>query len=280
MGRTSDELSDECKRLGDDCLLATLEREQPAHAARVSPFALDVNETTNRELASWLGNSAFSVRRDRDTRQLRFVYDASDSVLLLDTAKPYGGLEIRADESIVVRPGYEDVPVVQITWDAARRYCAFRGKRLPSEAEREFAARGATSRRFPWGDDAPRCEGVVFGRLSDEPSACRPLPGGAQPVSAGDQDWSPERIHGLAGNVSEWVEDAFAMPYYGDCGDCVDPVQESSADAGAEFRIIRGSAWSSSALFARSSGRGRWDRRSLSSSLGVRCALSTSDQVK
>jgi formylglycine-generating enzyme required for sulfatase activity len=274
MGSTSDEIAAECARLGRECLPHLLEREQPPHAVHVSPFYLDVNEATNAEIAHWLDGTRVVVRNDSDTPTPRFVYDETGALLLADTDPTYGGLELLANSVVGVRSGFEERAAVQITWDAARRYCAAQGKRLPTEAERDFAASGVARRRYPWGDEEPRCDGVRYGR---EDGPCVGQPKGPGRVVDGDQDWSPERVHGLGGNVSEWVEDAFTQPFYEDCGTCNDPVQVAPASANgppANVRLFRGSAWSNSIVLVRGRGRGRWDRQSLSASLGVRCALS------
>jgi formylglycine-generating enzyme required for sulfatase activity len=94
-------------------------------------------------------------------------------------------------------------------------------------------------------------------------------------VRAGSQDVTPEGIHGMGGNVSEWVEDAFVGPFYAGCGDCVDPLQQPTAKPGDAVvaRVIRGSGWANT-LFLHSSGRARYEHDVVSSSLGVRCALS------
>ncbi len=274
MGRTVEEIDRECALLGSACRRDVIEREQPARVVRVSPFRLDTYEATNVEVAAWLSGGVVrvAIRPDGTTHAPRYIHDASTSLLLADTepATPYGGLEIRANETIGVRSGYADRAAVQLTWEAARLYCASRGKRLPTEAEWEFAARGGGSRRFPWGDDEPRCDGVVVAR--EDGRECSALPRGPQPVSAGDQDWTAEGVHGMGGNVSEWVKDAFVSPHYPDCGGCSDPVERGDSSHPAEFRVFRGGAWANSIL-THASARGRWEAASVSASLGVRCAF-------
>jgi formylglycine-generating enzyme required for sulfatase activity len=270
MGASATELSDACAKLGSRCARTTLDREQPPREVHVSPFLLDVDEATNDEFVKWLNTERQVMRDDADSHMPRFVYDEPNAVFLADTdaTSEYSGLRI-VDGVVQVVPGFENRPVVHITWDAARRYCAFRGKRLPTEAERDFAAGGVARRRFPWGDEEPRCGGVVYANTD-----CKGLPIGAQPVSVGDQDWSPEGVHGLGGNVAEWVEDAVTGAFYRDCGVCLDPVQGPDPNAVTEFRAVRGGSWASSINIVRAAGRSPWDRHQTASSIGVRCALS------
>jgi formylglycine-generating enzyme required for sulfatase activity len=102
-----------------------------------------------------------------------------------------------------------ELPVRVKDPEAARRYCAWKGLRLPSEAEFEFAARGAGAlTTYPWGDDPPTCNRVSFAGCG----VSAPRPVGTTPG-----DISPQGIADLAGSVPEWVEDSYA-PF----ADCLD----------------------------------------------------------
>jgi serine/threonine-protein kinase len=274
MGRTAREIDDECRRLANDCRRDVIEREQPAHSARVSAFFIDADEVTNEAFAIWLNTTRemLSIRNDPESGKSRFVYDASGR-LLFDLWPDNNGIELGLDGHFAVRNGHVRKPVVEVTWDAADGFCHWYGKRLPTEAEWEFAARGTTSRRFPWGDNEPTCATLAFGRLPG--LACEGYPPGPEEVGRATLDVTPSGVRGLGGNVSEWVRDAFTLPYYADCGDCIDPAVNTTAEPGHDdLRVFRGGSWGGT-LFTHASARGRWGRSAPTEDIGFRCAVGT-----
>ncbi len=272
MGRTAEEVEGECKRLGAACRRDLLDREQPAREVTLSPFHLDEREATNEEVAHWLTTMkpSIEIRMDDERQVRRWVH--LDGLRLLDLLPPGAGIVRTADGDFVARPGEEQNPVGQITWDGASLYCKGRGKRLPTQAEWELAARGRTARRFPWGEGEPGCDEVAWGRDRDMPCAPRFLEPGPMAVGAAPLDRTTEGVHDLGGNVMEWVQDQFLKPYLPECGACEDPIIEEPVPLQEDIRVLRGGSWGHGWHMTRSTMRARWKRTEVMVNAGVRCA--------
>ncbi len=121
-------------------------------------------------------------------------------------------------------PGMEDHPVTNITWYEAEAYTRWVGKRLPTEAEWEKAARGEDGRLYPWGNRyAPNNANINHEEA-----------GGTTPVGASPLDVSPYHVYDLVGNVSEWVADWY---------DAYPGSEIVNIDFGKKYKVIRGGNW-------------------------------------
>ncbi|USX52426.1 ergothioneine biosynthesis protein EgtB [Lentzea sp. HUAS12] len=237
-----------------------LDNERPAHAVHVDSFFIDTTPVTNAEYAQFILAGGYDDRRlwmdegweHRTTAKLvapRFWQREENS--FVRTA--FG----------VTEPIVPDEPVVHVCFHEAQAYATWAGKRLPTEAEWEKAARFDTAsgktRRYPWGDEEPTEEHANLNQRH-----LRPAPVGAYPAGA-----SPAGVHQLIGDVWEWTSSDFG-PYP---GFEVFPYKEySEVFFGPDYKVLRGGSFGTDRSAIRSTFR-NWDypiRRQIFA--GFRCA--------
>jgi formylglycine-generating enzyme required for sulfatase activity len=160
--------------------------ERPAHQISVGAFEIDRLPVTNIQFAEFLNRAG---TRNPDGERW---YDDDDP----DARIHRQGSRWLADK------GYENHPAVEVSWLGARDYCQWRGKRLPTEAEWEKAARGADGRTYPWGNAPPDRTRAQFAKRFNDTAPVNAFPAGASPYGALD----------MSGNTWEWVSSAY-LPY-------------------------------------------------------------------
>ena len=154
----------------------------------------------------------------------------------------------------------DDHPAVFVTWVEAKNYCEWAGGRLPTEAEREKAARGTDERKFPWGDNEPEPDLGVFRRSWGFDSTA---PVGAHPAGA-----SPYGLLDMGGNVWEWCADWYDGDYYSNS-----PFRNPRGPATGNAHVVRGGSWDSRPSVLSASCRSWGHLGYRDGDFGFRCAM-------
>jgi len=243
------------------------ENERPAHQVTLSSYCMDTTEVT---VAAY---KACSDRGECKRAPAENEWEGIDA----PSHKLYDPLcNIRDADA---KASY---PINCLDWSLADAFCTAVGKRLPTEAEWEFATRGSDGRKYPWGDEPPSIGGflnacgkecVAWGKKHPDPD--NPLVAMYQvddgwpttaPVGSFPKGASVYGLQDVVGNVWEWVSDWYA-PYTADVA--TDP----KGAASGEQRVLRGGAWNGSDVaWVRPTYRFRSDPKLRSHGIGMRCA--------
>jgi formylglycine-generating enzyme required for sulfatase activity len=200
--------------------------ERPVHRVELAAFAIDRTEVTVRAYRACMQHDACSAP-GRD---------------------PYCN---------IARIGSDEQPINCVEWEQARVFCAWQHKRLPSEAEWEYAARGADGRKYPWGDAKPSTQVCWDGKGSDMGAGRRR---GTCAVGAHPGGQSAFGLEDMEGNVWEWIADPYSPAY---------------DQPPTDLRILRGGTWFGyDREDLRSTLRMRMDAHAHDYGIGFRCAKS------
>ncbi len=205
--------------------------ERPQKSVFLDSYAIDVFEVTN---ARYLAFVKASVHKD--------------------PPNPY------REGPLSGVPGIADLPVVQVTWYDAFDYCHWAGKRLPSEAEWEKAARGPDGKIYPWGNTLPTREIANFGIDWKDLNTLRA-------VGSFPKGQSVYKVHDMAGNAREWVQDWYHPESYQEA-----KTKNPTGPKEGILKVIRGGSWHHTGRGLRSTARDKGGFALKTDGIGFRCA--------
>lgn len=260
MGTTAQEVAvavDECVRVHEgNCQLAYGEDSAPPHNVTVDPFQMEVTEVTYTQFLAFLNMMGpGSHRTGCDGQPCAATRAENENSNIIFDSQNYR-----------VNPVVANLPVTTVTWYGARSYCQTIGRRLPTEAEWERAARGPQNFLYPWGN--------IFDENSAKTSRPRVDPAQAGPVQVGSytQGVSVYGMLDMAGNVAEWVHDWYSPTYYTQQAQSPTAIINPQGPLAGVEKVVRGGSWDAVPFFARSVHRQSREPQDQTLWIGFRCA--------
>ena len=202
----------------------------PPHQVTVATFSIERTEVTYAQFLTFmnsLGPGSHQNGCDGYTC-MPTRYESETSNVLFDGA------------NYSVLPAINDYPVTAVTWYGAKAYCEAIGRRLPTEAEWERAARGPNDTIFPWGNTWDPTKASTRRPASGEPSLL--------PVNSFPEGQSAFGVLNMAGNVAEWTSDWYDPRFY---GRSEATIADPTGPATGTEKVVRGGSWNDQPFFAR-----------------------------
>ncbi|WKZ42195.1 MAG: SUMF1/EgtB/PvdO family nonheme iron enzyme [Anaerolineales bacterium] len=157
---------------------------------------------------------------------------------------------------------FDEFPVIHVDWHQAEAYCEWAGRKLPTEAQWEKAARGTDGRVYPWGENIDCFYANYWGQVKG-------CVGDTSEAGSYESGKSLYGSYDMAGNVSEWVYDWYDSNYYQ-----ISPLSNPTGPISGSSRVLRGGSWNVSDEVVRSIFRYRNDPTNTKNYIGFRCSLS------
>lgn len=262
MGTTLEEASqavDECALYGSTCDIAWTADSMPAHPVTVDSFQIEVLEVSAQQFVQFLNEMGPNSHLTgcEGQRCAATAAEVESSFITFD-GQEYG----LTNEDILA-----DKPITSVTWYGAQAYCQTIGRRLPTEAEWERAARGPENYIYPWGFtfDPARANSSQSG--TDGTTNVYEYQVSAGPYGAVNQ----------AGNVQEWVADWYRSDYYAQQAD--NPTANPQGPPTGTEKVLRGGSWDTGPLFLRTVHRRSAQPLETSPAVGFRCAVDAQPQA-
>lgn len=256
MGTTPQEVANavnECVNIyNGSCDIAMGQDSAPVHDVTLNAYQMEETEVTYEQYLAFLNSKGANSHRTSCDGQLCIATRGEDpnSNIIFDSAN------YRVNDTIL------NYPVAGVTWYGAKSYCEAIGRRLPTEAEWEHAARPDDLSIYPWGATFD----VSLARTN------RPIEEDANLRGAKAISTYPVGAFGLfdmAGNVAEWVSDWYAPNYY---SQLTPPVLNPQGPVAGTDKVVRGGSWADQPFFARAVHRMNLDPTKYLLSIGFRCA--------
>lgn len=265
MGTTTEEASqavDECALYEKECDIVWTQDSTPAHQVTLDPYQIEETEVTTSQYVAflnWMGP---------ESHKNGCLGQPCVNTSLEQPETSY--INYDGEEYSVKNPQfYSDHPVTQVTWWGAEAYCNALGRRLPTEAEWEHAARGPENNYYPWGFEFD--PSLAISSVSPEL--------GTVPVSSFPNGRSPYGAFNMAGNVQEWVQDWYSPTYYSELATNPTLALNPQGPISGTERVLRGGSWDTAPLFLRSMHRLSQPPGTTFPSIGFRCVSDTPGQA-
>ncbi len=212
--------------------------EQPVHTVTLDAFWIDQTEVTNKMYSTCVEAGICEEPTNKSFSNLYSYYGNN---------------------------AYDNYPVIYVDWTMAKTYCEWVGRRLPTEAEWEKAARGSDGRIYPWGNEIPSLMRLNYNNSE----------GGIKEVGQYPDSASPYGALDMAGNIWEWVADWYDASYYATLGE---NARNPQGPASGQYRVLRGGSWYYYGNNVRSAYRWSLPEFGDSHHVGFRCAVSANEE--